>query len=155
MNQKVIDTLNAARAAELTAIMQYMADHYVQEDDDFTKLAHEFKKIAIVEMKHAEALAERILYLGGTPTTKPDGVVVQGQSIHDALATAAALERGAIEMYNIAASTCEAEGDHVSKELMQEIAAAEEAHWDFFDNTQTHVDELGAAYIATLTGSKV
>ena len=72
MSQKVIDLLNAARARELTAITQYMAQHYELEDGDFGRLASRIKEIAIQEMKHAEDLAERILFLKGEPTSKPD-----------------------------------------------------------------------------------
>jgi len=70
MSQKVIDLLNAARARELTAISQYMIQHYELEDTDFGKLAKRMKEIAIQEMKHAEALAERILFLNW-PRTSP------------------------------------------------------------------------------------
>lgn len=72
MSDKVIELLNAARSSELTAIAQYMAQHYELEDQDFGKLASKFKEIAITEMKHAEKLAERILFLKGTPTSAPD-----------------------------------------------------------------------------------
>ena len=68
MSQKVIDLLNQARARELTAITQYMAQHYELEDSDFGKLAGKLKEIGIQEMKHAEQLAERILFLNGEPT---------------------------------------------------------------------------------------
>jgi bacterioferritin len=69
MNQKVIDLLNTAREQELTAITQYMTHHYELEDAMYEKLGDRLKKIAIVEMKHAEMLAERILFLGGVPST--------------------------------------------------------------------------------------
>ncbi|MGB9628229.1 MAG: ferritin-like domain-containing protein, partial [Thermodesulfobacteriota bacterium] len=67
MNQKVIDLLNKARSRELSAIAQYMEHHYELEDQDFGKLATKLKEIAIQEMKHAEKLAERILFLNGEP----------------------------------------------------------------------------------------
>ena len=65
MSKKVIGLLNEARSRELTAISQYMAQHYELEDSDFGKLASKFKEVAITEMKHAEKLAERILFLKG------------------------------------------------------------------------------------------
>ena len=74
MSKKVIDLLNAGRARELTAISQYLIQHYELEDKDFGKLGKKMKEIGIQEMKHAEALAERILFLKGTPTLKPDAV---------------------------------------------------------------------------------
>jgi len=152
MNKKVIDLLNKGRAAELTAISQYMAHHYQLDDSDFGKLAKVLKKTGIEEMKHAEKLAERILFLGGTPTTKPDGETKKGQEIAKMLETDIALETGAVKMYNESANACAAEKDQISKELFEELLAEEEAHLDTFQNIKAHVDQLGAAYLATLTG---
>jgi bacterioferritin len=152
MNQKVIDILNAARARELTAITQYMAQHYELEDGDFGKLAKRLKEIAIQEMKHAEALAERILFLKGEPTTKPDAGVKKGQEISEMLATDFALESQAIKMYNEASVTCAEEKDQVSKQLFERLLGEEEVHLDVFETLKDHVDKLGPAYVATLTG---
>ncbi|UCF55742.1 MAG: bacterioferritin [Deltaproteobacteria bacterium] len=153
MSQKVIDLLNAARSRELTAITQYMAQHYELEDADFGKLASKIKEIGIQEMKHAEDLAERILFLKGEPTSKPDAGVKKGQEIADMLATDIALESQAIKMYNEAALTCAEEKDQISKQLFERLLGEEEEHLDFFENLKDHVDKLGAAYLATLTGS--
>jgi bacterioferritin len=150
MNQKVIDLLNQARAREITAIQQYMAQHYELEDKGFGKLAKKIKEIAIVEMKHAEKLAERILFLAGVPSYKPDALPKVGEEIPGLLATGAALEAGAIIMYNDAAMICAAEKDQISKELFEALLKDEEDHIDFFENTKQQVDTLGPAYIATL-----
>jgi bacterioferritin len=150
--RKVIDLLNQARARELTAIMQYMVDHYELEDGDFGVLAKTMKKIAIQEMKHAEALAERILFLNGEPGTKADAAIERGQSIPDMLKNAEALEAQAIDMYNAAAAACGEARDHVSKQLFEKLLAEEEDHIDIFQNTAAHVDELGDAFLARLTG---
>lgn len=152
MNQKVIDLLNQARARELTAISQYMSQHYELEDGDFGKLASKIKEIAIAEMKHAEKLAERILFLNGEPTSKPDAFAKKGQDIPQMLATDIALEQQAIQMYNEAALMCSAEKDQKSKDLFEELLGEEEQHLDFFDNVKGHVDKMGPAYLATLTG---
>jgi len=153
MSQKVIDLLNAARSRELTAITQYMAQHYELEDADFGKLASKIKEIGIQEMKHAEDLAERILFLKGEPTSKPDAGVKKGQEIADMLATDAVLETQAIKMYNEAALTCAEEKDQISKQLFERLLTEEEGHLDIFENLKNHVDKLGAAYLSTLTGS--
>ncbi|NWF91272.1 MAG: bacterioferritin [Syntrophaceae bacterium] len=152
MSKKVIDLLNEARSRELTAISQYMAQHYELEDSDFGKLASKFKEIAIAEMKHAERLAERILFLKGEPTSKPDAVPKKGQSIPEMLKTNMALESQAVKMYNDASVVCAAEKDQISKELFESLLAEEEDHLNYFDNIKDHVDKLGAAYLATLTG---
>ncbi len=152
MSKKVIDLLNQARSRELTAISQYMAQHYELEDQDFGKLASKLKEIAIVEMKHAEKLAERILYLNGEPTSKPDGVAKKGQKIQEMLTTDIGLEAQAIKMYNDASVVCAAEKDQISKEVFEELLKDEEDHLDTFENMKAHIEKLGAAYLATLTG---
>ena len=152
MSQKVIQLLNEARARELTAISQYMIQHYELEDADYGKLASKMKEIAIQEMKHAEALAERILFLKGEPTTKPDSAAKKGQEIGDMLKTDMALETQAIKMYNAAAVTCANEKDQISKQLFEKLLGEEEDHLNAFEIFKEHIDKMGSAYLATLTG---
>jgi bacterioferritin len=152
MSQKVIDLLNKARSRELTAITQYMAQHYELEDQDFGKIAKQFKEIGIQEMKHAEKLAERILFLNGEPTSKPDALTKKGQKIQEMLTTNIGLESTAIKMYNDASLVCAAEKDQISKKLFEELLKEEEDHLDYFENTKDHVDKLGAPYLTSLTG---
>jgi len=152
MSKKVIDLLNAARSKELGAITQYMAQHYELEDQDYGKLAKKLKEIGIQEMKHAEALAERILFLEGEPTTKPDGIAKKGQSIGDMLKTDMALESTAIKMYNEAAVICAAEKDQISKQLFEKLLGEEEGHFNDFENVKDHLEKMGDAYMATLAG---
>ena len=151
-SEKVIKALNEARARELTAILQYMAQHYELEDQGFDKLGDAIKKVAIAEMKHAEMLAERILFLNGVPTSQPDGKAKKGEDIPAMLTTNMKLEDEAVKMYNASVMLCAAEGDQVSKDVFEKILKEEEDHWNYFDNVKTHVKELGAAYLATLTG---
>jgi bacterioferritin len=150
MSKKVIDLLNGARSRELTAISQYMSQHYELEDSDFGKLASKFKEVAIAEMKHAEKLADRILFLKGEPTSKPDGVAKKGQQIPEMLTTNIDLEQQAILMYNVAAMVCASEKDQISKEVFEDLLKDEEGHLNYFENIKDHVDKLGASYLATL-----
>ena len=152
MNQKVIDLLNQAREREIGAISQYMIHHYELEDKDFGKLASKLKETAIAEMKHAEKLAERILFLKGEPTSKPDGLSKKGQKIAEMLNTNMALEAAAMKMYNEASLVCAAEKDQISKELFEELLKDEEDHFNYFENVKDHLDKLGAAYLTTLIG---
>ncbi len=152
MSQKVIDLLNAARARELSAISQYLSQHYELEDKDFGKLGKKMKEIGIQEMKHAEALAERILFLKGSPTLKPDAIAKKGQEIAAMLATDIALEKQAIKMYNEAAAICAQERDQISKQLFEKLLAEEEDHLNFFENTKEHLAQLGTVYLASLAG---
>ncbi len=150
--KSVIDLLNEARARELSAITQYMTNHYELEDQGIGGLASKLKEIAIQEMKHAEDLAERILFLDGVPTNKPDMIAKKGQDIPSTLKTDIALEQEAIRMYNAAANACAKAGDHISKQLFMKLLAEEEEHLDYFQTTAEHVEQLGAVYIATLIG---
>lgn len=150
MSQKVIDALNRGRERELHAILQYMAEHYELEDAGYGKLGDRIKEIAITEMKHAEDLAERILFLGGTPASKPGGAVKRGLDIPGMTKVNVELEAGAIQMYNDAAKLCAAEGDHVSKDLFETLLRDEEGHFDEFQKTLEHVQKLGDVYITTL-----
>jgi bacterioferritin len=152
MNKKVIDLLNQAREREIGAISQYMIQHYELEDKDFGKLATKLKETAIAEMKHAEKLAERILFLNGEPTTKPAGKAVKGQEIPEMLKTNIGLESEAIQMYNEAAVVCAAEKDQVSKDLFEDLLKDEEDHLNTFENIRDLIEKLGAPYLATLTG---
>jgi bacterioferritin len=150
MNKKVIEVLNAARARELSAIQQYLAQHYELEDKGYGKLAKKIKEIAVVEMKHAEKLAERILFLKGVPEFKPDAVPKKGEEIPKLLATDISIEAQAISMYNEGVAVCTAEKDQGSKDVFEELLKDEEDHVDFFENSKDMVDKLGASYIATL-----
>jgi len=152
MRQKVINLLNEARSSELTAINQYMIHYYELEDKDFGKLASKIKDIAIAEMKHAEKLAERILFLKGEPTSKPDATPKKEQEILKMLATDMTLEAQAVKMYNEAAFLCASERDQKSKDLFEELLSDEEKHLNFFENIKNHMEKLGEAYLATLTG---
>ena len=149
-SKKVIDLLNEARARELTALTQYMGQHYEMEDQGYGKLAAVLKEVGIQEMKHAEALAERILFLEGEPTRKPDAVTKKGEDIPKLLKTDVALEDAAIKMYNAAANACAAEGDQVSSDLFKKLLAEEEEHLDRFQKLADHVEAMGACFMATL-----
>ena len=153
MSDKVIELLNEARSRELTAIIQYMAQHYELGDKGIKKLAADIKGIAIQEMKHAESLAERILFLQGVPTSKPDGTaIMKGQDMAAMLKTNIGLEKDAITMYNAASLVCAAEKDQISKQLFEKLLGDEEEHLNYFENTLEHIEKLGAAYQATLMG---
>jgi bacterioferritin len=129
-----------------------MIHHYELEDKDFGKLAQKIKDIAIAEMKHAEKLAERILFLKGEPTSKPAAASKKRQKILEMLVADMALEAQAVKMYNEAAVLCTSERDQKSKDLLEELLSDEEKHLHFFENIKNHVEKLGETYLATLTG---
>ena len=151
-NEKVITCINDLLSDELTAINQYMVHSEMCANWGYEKLHQITEQRAIQEMKHAEKLAERILYLKGEPTSKPDGVAKKGQKIQEMLTTDFGLEAQAIKMYNDASVVCAAEKDQISKEVFEELLKDEEDHLNTFENIKAHIEKLGAAYLATLTG---
>lgn len=150
MNQAVIDMLNEGRKRELLAVAQYLAQHYELADQMYNRLATRMKKIGIQEMGHAEGFAERILFLGGKPADKPNIPAKRGLSIEEMLKESINLEDEAVKMYNESALKCAEQGDQVSRQLFERLAAEEEEHLDEFQNTLDHVNNLGASYLATL-----
>jgi bacterioferritin len=152
VSKKVIDVLNEARERELHAILQYMVEHYELDNDGYEKLGSLVKETAIVEMKHAEELGERVLFLGGVPSTKPSAEIKKGLSIADQVKFNIELEINAVKMYNDAAALCAAEGDNVSKAIFEKLVDQEEGHMDEFQKIQEHIQKLGDVYITTLIG---
>ncbi len=152
MNMRVIELLNQARSRELGAISQYMIHHYELKDKDYGKLARKLRDIAIAEMKHAEGLASRILFLNGEPLSRPAGEAVKGQEITDMLKTDIAIESDAIDLYKEAAFLCAAEKDQVSKDLFENLIKDEEGHLDTLENIRNLIGTLGAPYLVSLTG---
>ena len=126
MNQeKLIQALNQDLADELSAITQYMWHHVMAEGMESAAVADLFKKTSVDEMKHAEALAERIDYLGGTPITKPSEIKMGGnltKMIQDDLAA----ELKAIKNYKEHIKLCE--DDPVTRRMLEEILEDEEGH---------------------------
>ena len=150
---KVIEALNKARAMELTAISQYMNQHYNLDDMDYGELAGKMKLIAIDEMRHAEAFAERIKELGGEPTSEPDQKVTRGQEVEKVYPFDAGLEDTTIDVYNQFLLVCRENGDSVSMKLFEQIIDEEQAHFNYFDSINNHIEKLGNVYLAKIAGT--
>jgi bacterioferritin len=148
----VIQVLNKARADELAAILQYMSQHYELADKDYGQIAAQLKLIAIDEMRHAEMLAERILVLNGTPTSKPVMETRKGMAIGAIMELGATLEEDAIRDYNASLHVCQDNHDYVSAKVFEQLIAEEQAHLEYFQDIRDHIKELGNAYLATQTG---
>lgn len=127
-SEKLIDTLNDLRARELAVIVQYMRHHYVVTGAEGAALADEFKDIAIVEMRHAEALGERIDFLGGNPTTKTKEIKQGGETVEEAATIDLASENEAVELYEAAIKEADQAGDIVTRRLLEDILGDEEEH---------------------------
>ena len=151
--QKVIEVLNKARSMELQAIHQYMNQHYGLDDMDFGELAGNIKLIAIDEMKHAEAFAERVKELGGEPTTELAGKIVKAQGVKEIFPFDVKEEENAIEVYNQFLKVCHENGDSISAKLFEGIIDDEQEHANYFDNTSNHIETLGETYLARMAGT--
>ncbi len=150
---KVIEALNAARAMELLAIHQYMNQHYNLDDKDYGELAANMKLIAIDEMRHAEAFAERIKELGGEPTTEPSGKVVKGQGLPELYAYNVEEEDTTIDIYNGFIAVCKECRDILSAKLFEQIIEDEQKHMSYFENTANHIETLKDTYLSKMAGT--
>jgi len=131
MSKKLIDALNQARADELAVIIQYMGHHYMGQGMESAAILDVLKEVAITEMKHAEALGERINYLGGEPTQKPSPIKSGGtlkKMIKDNLDS----ENAAIANYRRHIELAIKEGDTTTRTMLEGILADEEGHADQF-----------------------
>ncbi len=151
--EKVIEVLNKARAMELHAIHQYMNQHYNLDDMDYGELAGKMKLIAIDEMRHAEAFAERVKELGGEPTTEAAAKVQKGQAVEAMYPFDADLEDNTIAVYNQFLQVCRENGDSVSMKVFEQIIEDEQLHFNYFDNVGEHIEKLGAVYLAQIAGT--
>lgn len=132
-SDRLKDLLNRAIAAELQVSIQYMWQHVQWRGVKHYAITDEFKKIAIAEMKHAEAIADRLWYLGGTPTTKPEKIDV-GEDVWSMLSNDVAEEEKAIILYNEIIKVAIEENDTTTKILFEKILREEEDHHDFFSS---------------------
>jgi bacterioferritin len=131
--KKIIDALNHARTLELAAIVQYMKHHYEVAGLESPPVADLAKQTAIDEMKHAEAMGERIAYLGGEPT-KDIGSIATGGDLKKMAQDDLKSENKAIAEYRKIIKLCADEGDTTSRTMMEGILAEEEGHADNWES---------------------
>jgi bacterioferritin len=142
-NAQVIETLNALLADELSAINQYMVHSEMCADWGYEKLHEAIEKRAIDEMKHAEKLIERILFLDGTPIVSElnpihIGAEVEAQHENDLVA-----ELGAVEAYNEGIRLAVEVGDNGTRELLDSILKDEEDHIDWLEAQLDQIEQMG------------
>jgi len=145
----IIELLNAVLTAELTAVNQYFVHSKMCANWGYERLAKRLYDESIGEMKDAEQLVERILYLEGTPNLQRLGSVLVGETVPEQLRIDLDLERAAISRLNDGIARCRDEGDNGSRHLLEEILLGEERHADWIE-TQLHaIAEVGEAqYLA-------
>ena len=142
-NEKVIALLNEALKEELTAISQNFIHAEMCENWGYEKLAKYIKKQSIDEMKHAEALIERILFLDGAPKMAEVLPLKVGANVKAQLENDLKLELNAIVMYNASAQAAADSGDNASRELFTKLLKDEEGHADWLETQVGLIKEVG------------
>lgn len=139
----IIELLNDVLTGELTAINQYLVDGKMFDNWGLERLGKRFYDESIDEMKDADRLIERILYLDGTPNLQRLGSVKVGESPSEKLDAALELERGAITRLNDGIARCSELGDHGTRELLEDILEGEEKHADWLETQLAAIDQVG------------
>jgi bacterioferritin len=148
-NEKVIEQLNIALSNEMSAAVQYMVQAEMCASWGYHRLSALTKARAIEEMKHAERLIERVIFLDGTPNVTVPLTPKIGATVQEQLEIDLADEAGAIKEYNDASKICRDLGDAGSKDLFEGLLKDEERHADFLEAQIHSIKELGlGAYLS-------
>ena len=142
-SDKVIEFLNEALTAELTAINQYFAAAKISENWGYPRLAAMWRKESIEEMHDAEKLMDRILLLDGHPNLQRLGTVMVGESVAEQLELDRELEGNAVEMYRRGVAIAFEEGDPGTRELLEHLVVGEEEHLDWIETQQSVIADIG------------
>jgi len=143
---KIIEILNDVLTAELTAINQYFVHSEMCENWGFERLEHTIRKHSIGEMKHAEELIERILFLEGIPNVQKLDKITLGENVPEMLELDLALEMAALPRLNTGIETCRELGDNNTRHLLEEILEDEEEHVDWLESQRELIRQVGAPF---------
>ena len=152
-NKKLIDALNERLAEELGAINQYFVHAEMCEDWGYGTLQAAIKQRSFQEMKHAEKLIERILFLEGRPIVSNLGSISIGEKVEDMHKKDWAAEDDAVKKYNATIKLAAELGDNGTKALLEEILRDEESHIDWLEEQQDQIEQMGIqCYLAEQIG---
>ena len=141
--EQVLESLNEALKAELTAIHQYLLHAKVCQNWGYLRLAEYNRKESIEELAHAEALMERILFLRATPNMTDLSPIKECNDAKEQLESDLALEMEAVERLNTAVKVATQAGDNVSSQLFAKILADEDHHVDYLESQLHIIGEIG------------
>lgn len=142
-NDQLIETLNRLLSEELTAINQYILHGEMCGNWGYEKLHEGFEKRSIAEMKHAEKLIERILFLEGRPSVSDYRPMNIGSDVPAMVNNDLGLEYGAVQEYNDAIKQAGEVGDFATREILVEILEDEDGHVDELENLKDQIEQLG------------
>ncbi|MCA9686766.1 MAG: bacterioferritin [Myxococcales bacterium] len=142
-NDKIIELLNEVLTAELTAINQYFIHAKMCANWGYMRLAAKVREESIDEMRHADRIIERILFLEGVPNLQRLGKVNVGETVKEQLELDLKLEYEAIARLNQAITTARDLADNTSRELLVQILTSEEEHTDWLETQLELVKQLG------------
>ena len=140
---EIIEFLNEALAAEVTAINQYFVNSKVCEDWGWTRLAAKMREESIEEMHDAEKLMDRILYLDGMPRLESLAGVRAGKTVEEQMENDRQLEVAAIDRYRRGVALAEEQGDVGTRELLEHLLVGEEEHLDWIETQQSAIADIG------------
>jgi bacterioferritin len=147
--KEVVDLLNEVLAGELVAINQYFLHSKICKNWGFNRLAERSRAESIDEMKHAEKLADRILFLDGLPNFQRLDQLHIGQTVPEQMRSDLGLELKAVKLLNDGIALCREKGDNASEALLTELLVSEENHVDWLETQLRLVEQLGeSAYLA-------
>lgn len=141
-NKKVVERLNSLLADELTAVNQYIVHAEMCDNWGYKKLGAVIKQRAIGEMKHAEKLIERILFLEGIPEVGTLNKISIGNDIAKQFKNDEFAETEAIKMYNDSIRLCTESGDNGTRDLLESILTDEEQHLDWLETQRAEISQL-------------
>lgn len=151
-DEKILGVLNDLLAEELTAINQYMVHSEMCANWGYNRLHEKIEKRAIEEMKHAEQLIARILFLEGTPVVSRLNPLHIGDDVPKQLQSDLSSEWTAVRSYNEAIKLADELGDAMTRELLEHILKDEDAHVDWLEAQQDQIRQMGlAVYLSTQT----
>lgn len=142
----IIELLNEVLTAELTAINQYFIHAKMLKNWGYTKLAEHVRSESIDEMKHADEVIERILYLEGVPNLQRYGKLMVGETPREQFELDLRLEHAALERFNRGVALCRGENDNGTREMLERMLVSEEQHTDWLETQLELINQIGDAH---------